>query len=186
MANPEQSAEELFGAALDLAPERRTAFLDQACHDPKLRHLVEELLVQNDRVGSFLAKPLFTPHSQSDSSSGSFPTRFQLAAGTKVSRYSIIAPIGYRGMGVIYKAKDSELARFVAFKFLPHAPGQDPQALERLRREALRNPAAYPRARPASRLPIEAAHPSQTRIGFLAHLASLYSDMHRPVQNCRL
>jgi Protein kinase domain len=80
--------------------------------------------------------PLFTRHSQSDPSAGSFPTRFQLAAGTKVSRYSIVAPIGYGGMGVIYKATDTELARFVALKFLPHALAQDPQALERLRREA--------------------------------------------------
>jgi serine/threonine protein kinase/Flp pilus assembly protein TadD len=137
MANREQSAEELFGAALDLPPERRAAFLDQACHEePELRYLVEELLIQNDRVGSFLAEPLFTPHSESDPSAGSFPVGFQLAAGTKVSRYSIIAPIGYGGMGVIYKAKDTELARFVALKFLPHALSQDPQALERLRREA--------------------------------------------------
>jgi Protein kinase domain len=137
MANREQSAGELFGAALELPPERRAAFLDQACHEePELRHLVEELLIQNDRAGSFLAEPLFTPHSQSDPSGGSFPVRFQLAAGTKVSRYSIIAPIGYGGMDLIYKAKDTELARFVALKFLPHALAQDPQALERLRREA--------------------------------------------------
>ena len=110
--------------------------MDQACHDPELRHLVEKLLIQNDRVGSFLAEPLFTPHSQSDPSAGSFPVGFQFAAGTKVSGYSIIAPIGYRGMGVIYSAKGTELTRFVALKFLPHALAQAPHALERLRREA--------------------------------------------------
>jgi serine/threonine protein kinase len=137
MANREQSAQELFGAALDLPPERRAAFLDRACHEePELRHLVEELLTLNDRAGSFLNEPLFTPHDQSDPPARNFPIRFQLAAGTKVSRYSIIASIGYGGMGVIYKAKDTELARFVALKFLPHALAQDPQALERLRREA--------------------------------------------------
>jgi hypothetical protein len=52
----DQSAEELFGVVLDLAPERRAAFLDQACQDaPELRQLVEELLLENDRAGSFLA-----------------------------------------------------------------------------------------------------------------------------------
>jgi eukaryotic-like serine/threonine-protein kinase len=137
MANREQSAEELFGAALDLPPEKRAAFLDEACRGaPEIRHLVEELLSLNNRAGSFLAEPLVIPQDQSDPSGGSFPNRFHLAAGTKVSRYSIIAPIGYGGMGVIYKAKDTELARFAALKFLPQALAQDPQALERLRREA--------------------------------------------------
>jgi hypothetical protein len=84
MANREQSAGELFGAALELPPERRAAFLDQACHEePELRHLVEELLIQNDRAGSFLAEPLFTPHSQSDPSGESFPVDSSLPQGRR-------------------------------------------------------------------------------------------------------
>jgi hypothetical protein len=60
MADLEQSAEQLFGEALELQPEQRAAFLDQACRDaPELRSLVEELLRDNQRIGSFLAAPLF-------------------------------------------------------------------------------------------------------------------------------
>ena len=55
MANQEQSAEEIFGAALDLPPEERSAYLVRACRgSPELRNLVEELLFDYQRMGSFL------------------------------------------------------------------------------------------------------------------------------------
>ena len=112
MTDPEQSAAELFGEALDLPPERRPAFLDQACRDaPELCRLVEQLFLEDQRAGSFLLNPAFTAESKATQATATLrdeSARFR-PAQLIANRFLVVRFIARGGMGEVYEARDQFL-----------------------------------------------------------------------------
>jgi serine/threonine-protein kinase len=129
--------EALFERALDLLPEERSAFLDQACaEDPQLRKQVEALLAADESAGGFLGTPAGEYAADLLSDDAAEEEGEPDLQGRLLGPYRLIRQIGSGGMGVIYAAEDTRLGRRVAVKLLPPEYGRDPRAKERFVREA--------------------------------------------------
>jgi eukaryotic-like serine/threonine-protein kinase len=138
MNEPKPIAEELFEEALELSPEQRSAFLEKACRDsPELRRSVEALLDENDGLRKSFAEPLFQATETLWEGATAANGSLFLPAGTRLGRYSIVAPLGSGGMGVVYRAHDEKLERSVAIKLLAAGLLPGPEARRHFRREAL-------------------------------------------------
>ena len=103
---------ELFHAAVESSPNERSKLLDEACgSDTAIRKAVEDLLREHDSAGSFLSRPAWE-------SAGAAARAEPFAGGQRFQNFVLQEMLGRGGMGEVWSARDGELDRPVALKFL--------------------------------------------------------------------
>ncbi|HET6670333.1 MAG TPA: protein kinase [Pyrinomonadaceae bacterium] len=128
-----QQVEQLYHATLEKEVGERPAFLARACAgDEELRREVESLLSYEDHAKSFIEAPALEVAARMMAGDQSAT----VTAGDEIEHYRIISAIGSGGMGEVYVAEDTKLARRVALKFLPAHLTQDERHLRRFEQEA--------------------------------------------------
>ena len=126
--------EHLLHAALERPAAEREAFLRQSCGDDKALYAeVRSLLDLDERAGGFLENPAIHVAAKG---LARHPVDDDVLIGQTISHYRVIERLGAGGMGVVYKAEDMRLKRFVALKFLPVTVSRDPAPSNRFEREA--------------------------------------------------
>jgi serine/threonine protein kinase/Tol biopolymer transport system component len=121
----------LYYAALEVAEKERTSFLSEVCGaDGELRREVESLLAMHAHVDGFLEKPAVEEVVKA------LKEEPPSLLGRKLGHYQILGVLGAGGMGEVYKARDTQLGRYVAIKVLPSHLVSDPERKKRFVHEA--------------------------------------------------
>ena len=121
----------LLDVALELSPDKRGAFLDQACAgDETLRKEVDALLISDEGARSFLEQPAL------DVAAKVLANKNKAMSGQMVGHYKFISQVGSGGMGEVYLAKDTKLDRQVALKILPSGLAADRSRMQHFVQEA--------------------------------------------------
>ena len=127
-----QQVERVYESALEKDASERAAFLAEACAgDDALRQEVESLLEYQQRSEDFIESPALDVAAKMIAMQQS-----RVVAGQMINQYKIISAIGAGGMGEVYLAEDTRLARRVALKFLPAHLTEDDRYLRRFEQEA--------------------------------------------------
>lgn len=123
-----QQIKKVFHSVIDLAPEERAGFLDNACGDDQnLRNEVEKLIESSE--SGFMEEPAIGAMAEAFAGTG-------LKVGQSIGHYQLGETIGKGGMGEVYLARDTMLNRNVAIKFLSDKFGNDADKLNRFVQEA--------------------------------------------------
>lgn len=111
--------QDVLDAALELPPENRTQYLDQACADAEVRRQVESLILSHEEAGSFLQEPAMA--SQGNTSAGDDEeSQADFWVGRRIGHYQLIEPVGQGGMGAVFRAAraDDQYQKQVAIKLV--------------------------------------------------------------------
>ena len=126
-----ETLKEIFHAALALPPQRRAAYLEQACDgDVDLRETVESLLKSHEATDNLVDVPAYQAAAEM------LVDGAELKANQTVSHYRIISLLGQGGMGKVYLAEDARLRRKVALKVLPLDLAANKDRIRRFEQEA--------------------------------------------------
>jgi len=133
MTDAWRRVDQLLQAALLRPPDERDTFLRHACAgDTALENEVRSLLSADEHAGSFLEDPAIHEAARAMAETA----QMALPPGSRLGPYEITDQIGAGGMGEVYRAIDTNLARHVAIKVLPEAVAADADRVARFDREA--------------------------------------------------